>query len=216
MNAAYQKGFVKAASAVLGTAAVLSLLSPKLAAESFNPVDVIRRFEGFEPKAYTLKGESIPTVGYGTQLNDGLRAKFQQLFGTNVNFDAVRAGKAVVSQPQATQLLQDGITTRSNALVKAMPAFANFPERVKASLLSGYYRGDFGPKASPATWKLISQNNWAEAAKQYRNNNEYRNAITLGKPGIRPRMDWNADQMNWMARNVTNNPVLPPGYKPVK
>lgn len=202
----------------LGGAGLGTLLGAKMAADAYNfsPTNVVSHFEGFSPKAYTLKGEKFPTVGFGTHLSDDKRGLFQRLFNGSLNFDKVRAGTATVDKPAALKLLEDGLTTRSNRLAQALPSFGQYPQAVQSALLSGSYRGDFGPSASPSTFNLVKQDNWLEAAKQYLNNDEYRNAVALGKPGIRPRMEWGARVMDWMGRNVTNNPVLPKGYQPVK
>ena len=42
---------------------------------------------------------------------------------------------------------------------------------------------------SPRTRELINQGDFAGAADEFLDNNEYRNAVARGRPGIRPRME---------------------------
>ena len=42
---------------------------------------------------------------------------------------------------------------------------------------------------SPRTRELINQGDFAGAADEFLDNDEYRNAAARGRPGIRPRME---------------------------
>lgn len=172
----FERGFVKAAEvAGLRTKHANALL------------DLIRGHEGFSPTAYTLKGETYPTVGYGHNMAPGTSNLFGKLFGTSVDYNAVSTGKQALTRVQADQLLNQDILTKSNLANVKIPSLPTLPENVRNSVIDGFYRGDLS--GSPKTIGLINKGDWAGAGKEFLNNNEYRNATSLGKPGIIPRMD---------------------------
>ena len=72
-----------------------------------------------------------------------------------------------------------------------------FPDSARDAIFSEYYRGSIGQ--SPKTVKLINEGKYAEAAREFLNNEEYKNANDLGKPGIKPRMERVATELNKMA-----------------
>jgi len=74
---------------------------------------------------------------------------------------------------------------------RIFPAFDNYPDYVQYALLDSIYRGDTGP----ATIKLINAGKWRDAAREYLNRYDYKNANALGIPGIKPRMEMNRDAM---------------------
>lgn len=69
------------------------------------------------------------------------------------------------------------------------PQFDTYDDEVKVAILNGVFRGDMS--GSPATIRLINQGKWAEAAVEYLNNAEYRDAVK-SKSGVAGRMERNA------------------------
>jgi len=58
---------------------------------------------------------------------------------------------------------------------------------------------------SPKTRRLINTGKFKEAAREYINNKQYQNAVKLGVPGIRPRMESNRDAMLRYAEEVKSS-----------
>jgi hypothetical protein len=74
-----------------------------------------------------------------------------------------------------------------------IPKFNTFPEYLRGSLFSEHYRGSI--RQSPKTRKLINEGRFMEAAEEFLDNDQYRNAYQLGIPGIRLRMERLADEL---------------------
>ena len=79
-----------------------------------------------------------------------------------------------------------------------LPKFNEFPVDVQVPIFSEYYRGSIG--GSKNTRRLINEGKYAEAAVEFLNNKEYRDAENLGKRGIRTRMEKVADALNRLAK----------------
>ena len=67
------------------------------------------------------------------------------------------------------------------------PNFDTLSPELQVQIISATYRGSWGQ--SPKTRKLVSQRKFSEAGDEFLDNDEYRNAKALGRPGIRPRME---------------------------
>lgn len=152
-----------------------------------NALDLIKYFEGFKPKAYTLPKETAPTVGYGTHLTPDKSNVFKRLFGGSVDFNRVAATNQAITPQQGSALVGDHLTTVSNQLYKRLPSLPNLNPELQGALLNGAYRGDV--LQSPKALKLMNQGNWQGASKEYLNNNEYK---TTDLPGVKSRMNYNA------------------------
>ena len=61
------------------------------------------------------------------------------------------------------------------------------PIDLKKNIVSSWFRGSLS--GSPKTIELINQGKYKEASEEFLNNEEYKNAAELGKPGIIKRMD---------------------------
>ena len=131
--------------------------------------DIIREEEGLEYEAYKPDPtEEHHTIGYGHYGED------------------VKEGM-IVSLEEAENLLDDDVRVRLNEINRAIPKFNSFSQDLQTSLFSEYYRGSI--PQSPNTRKLINEGKYSEAADEFLDNAEYRNAEELGIPGIRGRME---------------------------
>ena len=131
--------------------------------------DNIREKEGLKLEAYKpIPNEEYYTIGYGR-------------YSPNI-----KKGD-VITQEQAEQYLNEDVNNRLKEITTLIPNFNSYPPQVQVPLFSEYYRGSLGQ--SPKTIELIRQKKYEKAAIEFLNNEEYRTADKLGKPGIKPRME---------------------------
>ena len=130
--------------------------------------------EGFRGEAYQLPGETEWTIGYGHYGSD------------------VKEGD-VITEMEAQVLLGKDVKPLLISINKMIPAFNTLPKYLRGSLFSEHYRGSI--RQSPKTRKLINEGKFDEAADEFLDNDQYRNARQLGIPGIRPRMERLADDL---------------------
>jgi GH24 family phage-related lysozyme (muramidase) len=129
----------------------------------------IRLKEGLRLEAYKPDpSEKYFTIGYGR-------------YGP----DIIEGMK--ITEVQAEKFLDEDIKNRVNEINNVIPKYKNFPIDVKVPIFSEYYRGSI--PQSKNTLKLINNGKYKEAAIEFLNNNEYKNAVKLGIPGIRTRME---------------------------
>jgi len=153
-----------------------SLLSaPSSAIESFK--NEIRSAEGFKDKAYIPVKGDVPTIGFGFT-------------------SGVKMGDTMTKE-EAEERLDKEVNTRLSEVRKALPDFDNYPEDVQTNLLSSWYRGSL--VQSPKARKLMNQGKFSEAADEFLNNDEYKNAIKRGRRGIRGRMEQTANAIRSLA-----------------
>ena len=125
--------------------------------------------EGFKSQAYKpVESEEHYTIGYGH-------------YSPNVT-----QGQSI-SEREARELLRQDIQERLPQIRRAFPEYNNFSPELQVELAQGWFRGDVS--GSPNTRRLINEGRFEEAAVEFLNNEEYRRAEALGKPGIRPRME---------------------------
>jgi len=108
-----------------------------------------------------------------------------------------------ITEEQADQMLREDLDTRLQEIKRAYPNFDTYPQELQLQLTQSYYRGTLTPKASPKTRRLINKGKFQEAAKEFLNNEEYKNAKKLGRPGIIERMDDVAQAL----KNMGDDPV---------
>jgi GH24 family phage-related lysozyme (muramidase) len=94
-----------------------------------------------------------------------------------------------LSDAEATALLRQDIAKRERDIQRNIPAYASLPQYVKNAVISAWYRGDLGPRATPRTLRLINAGQWEQAAREYLNHNDFRN----GPNGVKNRMQNNAN-----------------------
>ena len=93
----------------------------------------------------------------------------------------------VWSDAQADAQLRTDIDDRLPAIRGSIKNFDSLPIDLKKNIVSSWFRGSLS--GSPKTIELINQGKYKEASEEFLNNQEYKNAAELGKPGIIKRMD---------------------------
>ena len=143
-------------------------------------LNFIAEREDFIPTArIPTRGDRL-TLGYGHTRN-------------------VREGQTTTEE-RAREVLRDDINERLPEIRRAIPQYDNLPPTVQAPLIGEWFRGSL--VQSPRARRLINQNRFEEAAAEYLNNDEYRNAARRGRRGIRRRMDEAANAIRNMGRFV--------------
>lgn len=140
--------------------------------------EVIRRHEGFRAKPYR---DSVKkwTIGIGTLIGDGSDKALAESPYRNAN----------LTEKQAEEIAREEVVRKAKMAAsddQLGEVFSELSPRLKAQVISGYYRGDLS--GSPATKKLIKERRFEEAAKEFLNNEEYRAAKKSGS-GVAPRME---------------------------
>lgn len=152
---------------------------------------------------YVMKNEGLPadpyrvykdskgllTIGRGHLIQSNSRAIFNKLFGSSVDFDAIRSGKDKLTMSQIDRLFQYDLKRKITLAEKLVPKLKSYPSTVQAAIVDGVYRGDLS--GSPKTLKLINAGKFKEAAREYLDNDEYRKAKS-SKSGVAKRMENNA------------------------
>jgi hypothetical protein len=90
-----------------------------------------------------------------------------------------------LTDADALKLLEKDVGKKLNVAKSHIKNFDTLPLTVRIAVLNALYRGDMGPK----TMKLLNQNKFADAAKEYLNHREYR---STSNRGVKKRMEWNA------------------------
>ena len=142
-------------------------------------VGVLKKFEGHIPKARKLsffnkrtgktETEEYYTVGYGD-------------YGPHVRSSDTQTPEQSLSH------LEKNITDRLSEIKRAIPDFDSLPEKTKAAVVVGWFRGSIKPQHK--TVDLINQEKFSEAAKEFLNHEEYRTAEAKGKRGVISRMKY--------------------------
>lgn len=143
-------------------------------------VNFIADREGFIPTARVPTRGDVLTVGYGHTRN-------------------VREGQNMTEE-RAREVLRDDINERLPEIRRAIPQYDNLPPTVQAPLIGEWFRGSL--VQSTRARRLINQNRFEEAATEFLNNDEYRNAVRRGRRGIRRRMEETANAIRNMGRFV--------------
>ena len=91
-----------------------------------------------------------------------------------------------ITLEQAQKNLAEDVEIRLEEIQDLIPNFSKFSNELQLALFSEYYRGSV--RQSPKTVKLINEGKFAEAAAEFLDNDEYRNAVDRGRRGIRKRM----------------------------
>ena len=105
--------------------------------------------------------------------------------GYGRNNPNVKKGDKITLE-QAQKNLAEDVEIRLEEIQDLIPNFSKFSSELQLALFSEYFRGSV--RQSPKTVKLINQGNFAQAAAEFLDNDEYRNAVDRGRKGIRKRM----------------------------
>jgi GH24 family phage-related lysozyme (muramidase) len=143
-------------------------------------VNFIADREGYIPTArIPTRGDRL-TVGYG-------------------HTQGVRQGQTMTEE-EARQALSDDIDSRLPEIRRAIPQFDNLTAEAQAPLISEWFRGSL--VQSRATRRLINQGRYDQAATEFLNNDEYRNAVRRNRRGIRQRMEETSNAIRNMGNSV--------------
>ena len=105
--------------------------------------------------------------------------------GYGRNNPSVKKGDKITVE-QAQKNLAEDVKIRLEEIQDLIPNFSNLSDQLQLALFSEYYRGSV--RQSPKTVKLINEGRFLEAAAEFLDNDEYRNAVDRGREGIRGRM----------------------------
>ena len=105
--------------------------------------------------------------------------------GYGRNNPSVKKGDKITVE-QAQKNLAEDVKIRLEEIQDLIPNFSNLSDQLQLALFSEYYRGSV--RQSPKTVKLINEGKFSEAAAEFLDNDEYRNAVGRNRRGIRKRM----------------------------
>jgi GH24 family phage-related lysozyme (muramidase) len=130
-------------------------------------IEVIKKDEGYRSRAYKPDPtEKDYTIGYG--------------------FYGAKKGDRTTRE-DADKRLSYEVDNRIETLIDLLPESKFYNKQLQDALFSVHWRGDIAQ--SGETRKLIKKGHYNEAAVEFLDHEEYRNAVALGIPGIRPRME---------------------------
>ena len=160
--------------------------------------------EDMLPDDGTIRSDSISALQAGLAGNDKFIKRIMQdegepfleatkVFDDEKNFTigygrnnaSIKKGDKITVE-QAQKNLAEDVKIRLEEIQDLIPNFSNLSDQLQLALFSEYYRGSV--RQSPKTVKLINEGKFSEAAAEFLDNDEYRNAVDRGRRGIRKRM----------------------------
>ena len=160
--------------------------------------------EDMLPDDGTIRSDSISALQAGLADNDKFIKRIMQdegepfleatkVFDDEKNFTigygrnnaSIKKGDKITVE-QAQKNLAEDVKIRLEEIQDLIPNFSNLSDQLQLALFSEYYRGSV--RQSPKTVKLINEGKFSEAAAEFLDNDEYRNAVDRGRRGIRKRM----------------------------
>ena len=127
----------------------------------------------FEAATQSTEGEEKLTIGYG---------RYGAAEGQTVN------------KEEAEQMLLEDIESRIPEVINAIPKFDSFSDELQQALFYEWFRGSL--VQSPKTRELINAGKFSEAAKEFLNNDEYRNARKNKRLGVISHFELTAKLLN--------------------
>lgn len=139
--------------------------------------EVIRRHEGFKPEPY-LDSKKKWTIGIGTLIGNGTEAALK----------ASPFYKKEIDEDTAKKIALGDINKKIDLTKRLLgpEVFDSFSPKLQVQIISGAYRGDI--TGSPKALGLLKKGKFQEAAKEYLNNAEYKQAKVEGS-GVAERME---------------------------
>jgi len=105
--------------------------------------------------------------------------------GYGRNNASIKKGDKITLE-QAQKNLAEDVEIRLEEIQDLIPNFSKFSSELQLALFSEYFRGSV--RQSPKAVKLINEGKFREAAAEFLDNDEYRDAVDRGRRGIRKRM----------------------------
>ena len=135
----------------------------------------VKKKEGpfFKSATQATEGESKLTIGYG---------RYGAAEGQTVN------------KEEAEQMLLQDIESRIPEVINAIPKFDSFSDELQQALFYEWFRGSL--VQSPKTRELINAGKFSEAAKEFLNNDEYKNARKNKRSGVISHFELTAELLN--------------------
>ena len=135
----------------------------------------VKKKEGpfFKSATQATEGESKLTIGYG---------RYGAAEGQTVN------------KEEAEQMLLEDIESRIPEIINAIPKFDSFSDELQQALFYEWFRGSL--VQSPKTRELINAGKFSEAAKEFLNNDEYKNARKNKRSGVISHFELTAKLLN--------------------
>ena len=141
--------------------------------------EYLMKFEGFDEVARKGTGEANYTIGHGHAS------------------PSVKKGQRI-TRKEASLLLDKDIKERIPKVQNLIPKFDSFPSSAQTAIFGEYYRGSVG--GSPDTVKAINAGEYEKAAKEFLDNDEYRDRVALNRAGIGPRMERVSSELMKMSK----------------
>ncbi len=158
--------------------------------ETENIKKAIKENEGSRAFVYDIGGAKH--IGVGHKITAESRSVFMKLFGCDTScFDDLVDGKTSLTSTQVDELFTHDINIYIKRTKNLFPSYDSYPDYIKMALVSSVYRGEM--ESGHETVKLINEGKWREAAVEYINRKDYREAAAKGLGGIVKRMDANRD-----------------------
>ena len=111
-------------------------------------------------------------------------------FGRTRDLEGNRITEGTTTTEEESEImLQEDIALRLPEIRRLYPNFDSYPRDLQLQIGQSYYRGTLTKGHSPKTTKLINQGKFKEAAKEFLDNKEYRDAKKNKRSGIRDRME---------------------------
>ena len=149
----------------------------------------IQKWEGFLGSPKMLPNEEYYTIGIGHRLDGSKRSRsaFSKAL-PHKNYDQFYRGQGSVTKKEAQTLFQADLPNYvDRARNLTGDNFDSYSSNLQKNIISATYRGSWG--YSPKTRRLLAEGKFEEAADEFLNSNEYRDAIKLNRRGIRKRME---------------------------
>jgi GH24 family phage-related lysozyme (muramidase) len=159
--------------------------------------------EGKPGKAYLEGPDGILTIGVGHKvLSYEKDENLKKVIGNKKeDYDKYVNGEVALTDKQMKQLFDLDSVDKINIAKDLFKNYEHFPTDLQNALVSGVYRGEF--KEGHETVRLINDGEFAAAADEYLDRDDYRKAKKDGiNRGIIARMDSNAKVMKKYAIEI--------------
>ena len=106
-----------------------------------------------------------------------------------------------MDRSKGEEVLRQDAEARTDVIRAKIPGFDSLPFEMATQLGQSAYRG--GITGSPKTIEHINNGEFQKAAKEFLDNDEYRNAEARGRSGIRKRMEAVSEALSKPGTGVT-------------
>ena len=173
------------------------LVKPNKKAYSFSKLaDVLGPKEGFVNRPYK-DSKGLWTIGYGNLIGDGSLEAYKKspyytgkitMGKSGIAKESDLSGKVITGEVARNMMLSSIGEKAKLAIEEDMigDKFFDLSPELQDEAISSIYRG--GLSGSPKTMQNIREGNFADAAKEFLNNEEYRQAKKSGS-GVAKRME---------------------------